>query len=292
MSDKISQERWKSLVKPSSINKLNDDINTIHYASQLIAIAGRIYGEPQEDDSHTALTFDCNKETLTGVPLGIEKPIKFGLDLTQFKLFTSENENERTNDFPMAGKNLLTGFHFIEKHLKNAGFDTSFLELSMHYDLPDFNFKPEYIFREISPVSNILHSNLRNNFQVLSHLLTRVFTSVTKILVWPHHFDSGVLIHTGTMRDKQYEGSIGLGLAIADEMIYEPYFYVNQWSREGIKYPKKLPSLPAGEWSTGKWKGAYLTLSELLKEKSNEKQFKRAGAFFSSAIEASLGMIS
>lgn len=292
MSGKISQEKWKSLVKPGSFNVLNNDINTIHYASQLMAIAGRTYGEPADDDSSTALIYDCNKEFLTGVPLGIEKPFTFGLDLTQFSLFVLNDQNERLYNFPMTGKSLLMAFDFISKHLKDAGFDTSILKLSMHYELPGFGFKPEYIFGEISPESHRLHSNLRNNFQVLSHMLTHVFTSVSKILVWPHHFDSGVLIHTGLMHNKQHEGTIGLGLAIADGMINEPYFYVNQWSAKGIKYPKKLPALPAGEWSYGKWKGAYLTLSELIKEKSNEKQFKRAGAFFSSAIETSLKLIS
>lgn len=288
MRKAASVEQWRSLEKSPEIKDLNTAIQMIHFASQLLALAGKYYGEPHTDDSNTAFRFSCSNEFFTGVSLGIENPLKTGLHLKNFSFLTLDEKDNVIKEFDLNGKSFHEAFVFLKTNLENRGFDTSILKPEMHYQLDKFNFNPDFIFH--MPEKNILdfHISLRNNIQVLAKLFTSVFTLTSDFLIWPHHFDSAVLIYPGADKNS----SIGIGLAIADEMIPEPYFYVNPWSKEKINFPETMPTLPGGKWGKGEWKGAYLSLSELLKEPSGNARYQLATSFFSTSIEKSLEFLS
>lgn len=282
-----SIEKWKALYNEPDIETLNKDINILHHASQLIALAGHYYGEPKEDDSNTAFRFSCKNECFTGVNIGIEKPLIIGLNLKSFKLLILDENKKPIKKLKLDKCNFQSAFDFIKKSLENHGFNTGVFLPEMHYEIPGFDFNPDYIFKKPSKQSLEFHIALRNNFQVISKLFTSVFTSTSEVLIWPHHFDSAVLIYSGGSNLDGKESTVGLGLAIADDVAPEPYFYVNPWAKKGIKYPKQMPELPSGKWGEKDWKGAYLTLSELMKAETGKLRYQRATSFYSSAIETS-----
>ena len=71
----------------------------------------------------------------------------------------------------------------------------------------------------------------------------------------------------------------------------EPYFYLNLWSDREIYYPEEMPALDDGRWTLGKWKGAYLRLSEIMDADTGAMSYERTTRFFSSTIETGIKIL-
>ena len=54
----------------------------------------------------------------------------------------------------------------------------------------------------------------------------------------------------------------GFGLAMKDDLIDDPYFYLSGYLPAGELEMKNLPPLPFGHWESGAWKGAVLPIRE------------------------------
>ena len=84
---------------------------------------------------------------------------------------------------------------------------------------------------------------------------------------------------------------MGIGFAPTDIYINEPYFYVNNWSKEGIKF-NSLPNLNGGGyWHTTDWTGAILKISSLVEKDSTNYQVNQMINFINSAISSTLNLL-
>jgi len=73
--------------------------------------------------------------------------------------------------------------------------------------------------------------------------------------------------------DKGVRASIGVGLAVADSVVSEPYYYLYGWTRDGEIDFSKAPKLKRGEWRTKEWKGAVLSVSTLTNQSEELNNF-------------------
>ena len=73
-------------------------------------------------------------------------------------------------------------------------------------------------------------------------------------------------------------------MAIPDNMINEPYYYLSFWSENPIKGLEKFDALDAGRWMMPDWNGAVLKQSKILEVASEKGQYKLVKSFFNSGI--------
>ena len=79
--------------------------------------------------------------------------------------------------------------------------------------------------------------------------------------------------------------SMGLGWAIADTMVDEPYYYLSYWSEVPVENFNSLPDPDTGEWIRTGWNGGILRNSEILKALTAVEQQTMAESFFNSGIK-------
>ena len=127
-----------------------------------------------------------------------------------------------------------------------------------------------------------------NGHVLLSHFANR-FATAGEPLVWPHHFDEGVLIPM-KFEDEKLVSSIGIGLAVPDTYYDHPYFYVNTWSKDGVDYSQLPDVSKPGLWHTREWTGQVLIGKELTGLR-REAQAETAFRFMEQAIQNALELI-
>jgi hypothetical protein len=202
----------------------------LHWALQLAATVGRTLGCPAADDSHTSFRYDLGADALVQ-----DSPYRSGLRLGDLTLLLGDEE------LPLHGRTFDEAFAWIAErapgvrrelneplpqHPVGAGaaFDGS--------DREEFEALANY-YRDAATLLRELHDDVR---------------------CWPHHFDIATLM--------EFDGgakTIGAGLSPGDEMLDEPYWYVNHWPRtSATSFP---PLAGGGSWNTEGWLGAILPAS-------------------------------
>lgn len=137
---------------------------------------------------------------------------------------------------PLAGwtKDQVIANFIIE--LKAARLDTSKLRPISQFTIPKHQLNEGSSFTK--PPRKILEEWTRYlcNAQLVLDAIKSQYAWASEVRVWPHHFDTGLYIPVSKDESGNDIQSIGLGLAIADAYVSEPYFYINHWSKEGLLF--------------------------------------------------------
>ncbi|RLD41319.1 MAG: hypothetical protein DRI89_10010, partial [Bacteroidetes bacterium] len=123
------------------------------------------------------------------------------------------------------------------------------------------------------------------NAKIVLNEIAEAFQQDEAIRIWPHHFDTGAFYVISKNEKGEMAQTIGIGFAIPDSMINEPYYYLSFWSADATEGLDELPSLPSGQWLMPDWNGAVLKHSEILKADSASEQHKLVKSFYQSGIE-------
>ncbi|NOR74332.1 MAG: hypothetical protein GQ525_04155 [Draconibacterium sp.] len=121
--------------------------------------------------------------------------------------------------------------------------------------------------------------------------LVEYFSNTIPVRIWPHHFDTGSFFTVEKNSNRKASQTIGLGWAIPDSMVNEPYFYISFWSEKEIKNSSNLANLDFGNWMTPNWNGAILKHSEIINETSAKNQYLRVKQFYINGIEQVLQLL-
>ena len=132
----------------------------------------------------------------------------------------------------------------------------------------------------------------RTNMSLILDNVRTLFQHTSPIHIWPHHFDSAVLITLDHDKAGQPIKTIGVGLAIPDDLCTTPYLYISHWTRENITTNKPLFKLPDGaHWTQGERPIALLSISQIALLKGTAEQKTLISHFLISGINASLDQI-
>lgn len=252
-----------------------------HHAAQLIALAGKYLLPQQADDSNTNMQYIPETELLAGNPL--LNRTRLALHLNTLKLIQLDKGDKSINPVSLAGMTFARAFQAMKDMLDSAGVDTSHLSDQLHYEIPDHPLSNGGVFHISDQKYFQQNALIRHNTEILLHELIADYSEAAPVRVWPHHFDTGTFIPLTVNDQGAVTKSIGLGWAIPDAMVNEPYYYLSFWSENNISVPQ-LEKLPAGEWMMPEWNGAVLRHSELLRYDSAAEQFTTALTFFRSGI--------
>lgn len=234
---------------------MKNTIEQIHIASQYLAAAAISFLEKKPDDSHTNLGWDPVNNRLTTHSFGNNQ---VGINLATGNLeWLIEGKLDRSIDLQKSThRELLSWF---DETANRFGIEKDYA-YAFHYDLP----------YEAITEENKFSFNLQETMRYAGHLskAQRSFKAFliennlsSPIRVWPHHFDLGFyapLDDTGNL-------FLSGGMAIADTMVDELYFYSAGWFNGVAINSRAFQRLEKGEWRND-WDGAVLRSGD-----SNEK---------------------
>ncbi len=229
----------------------------IHYLSQILAKAGRTFVPKKEDDSHTNLYFDAEKNWIEGRWIETDKgKIKLVLRITDFCMLWVDEEGEALQTVSSVKKLEHEVIKQLSKTPNQLGLDIGSFADPLHFEIPDYSFSGQ-------PYQMINRHNLDEwrKWRILANqACERVLGKLDvegEIRIWPHHFDTGIYVHANE------NIGIGFGFAMEDEMAGAPYFYMSGYPASGSLDYETVPELESGTWIISEgYKGAILAITE------------------------------
>lgn len=273
---------WKKLTL--AFNKeLKDSLQQQHHAAQFIALVGRHLIAQKSDDSNTNMEYISNGMMLLGNPL--PNGLRVALQLTNLEIGILDKDNDLLNVVELDGKTKKEAFTELKETLSELEVDVTGFKNELHYKIPEHDLDNDASFKVKDEEFFIENAIARHNAEIVINEVVKDFEKSEAVKIWPHHFDTGSFISVSQNEKEEPTQSIGIGLAIPDSMVNEPYYYLSFWSEEALKDIDKLKTLEAGEWKIPDWNGAVLKLSDILLQDSAEKQFELVKFFYAQGIE-------
>jgi hypothetical protein len=251
-----------------------------HFAVQIIALAGHHLIPRQPDDSNTSMDYLSGRSMLVGQELSDHTRV--ALHLTHFEIHLLNRDDTPISRIPLDGKTWRQVFEEVKNHLTRAGMGV--LRDEIHYEIPDHPVGNGVTFQ--IPDNRVLEetASYRHNSDTLLKGFAAPELRAEAIRVWPHHFDTGTLIPLQRSSSGAVTKSLGLGWAIPDSLVPEPYYYLSFWSQTADESLEHLPSLELGEWMFPEWHGAVLRHSEVLQSSTSNAQHRLVREFYRSGI--------
>lgn len=284
---------WKTLKLDP--RKLKSDVDNLHQAAQLVAMAGKYFIPETTDDSHTASRWIPEKDLQLGnlITAGAGKHnFHVGLNYPDFALQILSTDSTVLTSFPLNGKTFAQAFQWLWKQMEAQGLDAGKLLPKMHFDIPDHPVKNGEPFR----VEDFNHMQELAHHRTNGHLLHEYFGEVLHrdetIFIWPHHFDEGLYLPL-TFEGEAPTSSISFGLAMPDVYYPEPYFYITAWQKEDVIDMKNVKSISPGHWHSKDWSGQVLETHIIIQaEKTASGQATMTIDFLQKAVNNALSMVS
>jgi len=273
---------WK-LMTMAFNNELNNALQQQHHAAQFIALVGRYLIPQQPDDSNTNMEFIFGKDMLLGNALA--NGMRMALQMSEMKISILDKKNNVKNVIALEGKIKQKVFDELTQNLADFGIDVTDFKNELHYEIPSHQLDKGAVFSIRNENDFIENTNYRHNAKIILNEIAQKFEQEEPIRIWPHHFDTGAFYVISKNDKGETTETIGIGLAIPDNMINEPYYYLSFWSENPIKGLEKFDALDAGRWMMPDWNGAVLKQSKILEVASEKGQYKLVKSFFDSRIK-------
>lgn len=273
---------WKQLTLDFN-KELSDALLQQHHAAQFIALAGRHLIPQKPDDSNTNLQYLPDREWLIGneIPGGM----RIALSLADLKLIILDKQNHRRSELVLAGKSKQQVFEQLKQNLSDLGLDVSKFTNELHYTLPDHELDKNATFSTGDQKYNQENILYRHNAEIVLIEIAAKYKKSEPVRIWPHHFDTGSFVSIEINADGGTSKSIGLGWAIPDSMVNEPYYYLSYWSETPVENFNELPDPETGEWIRTGWNGGVARNADIVKISSARGQQEFVELFFNSGIK-------
>lgn len=287
----IIKENWQPLTHTKTTD-LNKAATQLHHAAQFVAIFGNSLLPKASDDSQSSMVWLPKLKALAGQEVNLKRRIRMALLYESFELQLINENEEALGVFPLSGQTKTTAISFVRTQARSFGKKADDIQPISHFELPKHGLDEGAPFHMTDPGHFQELARYRHNAQLALTEIAGQYEYATPAATWPHHFDTGSVIPVKFDDQSKPTKTVGIGMAPADKMAGEFYYYVNHWQKDGKVDYKTLPSLPAGaEWHTKDWKGAILKMSEVLKKQTAAGQAEMVESFLRSAIDASFSIL-
>ncbi|MCB0587908.1 MAG: hypothetical protein KDD06_21630 [Phaeodactylibacter sp.] len=285
------KDNWQLLTHPKA-EELNEPAKQLHHASQFVAVFGNSLLPKAADDSQSSMVWLSKLKALAGQEVNLKRRIRMALLYETLELQLINENEEALGVFPLSGQTKATALSFVRTQARSFGKKADDIQPISHFELPEHELNKGAPFQMANPGIFQELARYRHNAHIVLTEIAGKYEYATPVATWPHHFDTGSVIPVKFDDQSNLLKTVGIGLAPADDIVGEFYYYVNHWQKDGKADYDTLPSLPEGaEWHTKKWKGAVLPASEILKKKSAGEQAAFVEDFLRSGIEASFGIL-
>ncbi|GET24417.1 hypothetical protein [Prolixibacter sp. NT017] len=276
------KNKWQQLTA-DFIHEIENNLRQQHLAAQFVALAGRYLIPKKPDGSNINMQYLPEKEILLGNqhPDGWSVAVK----LRNLTIQILDKNQHAQAEIPLDGKSFGDAFQEFKTKLQNSGIDISGLKTEQPYQLSTDALKEGKYFAIGSDDAISENIRYRNNARLIINELAAGFTDVEPVRIWPHHFDTGTFATLARNAKGSASKTIGMGWAIPDSMVSEPYFYISFWSENPVEIANNPSNLPAGKWMMPGWNGSVLATSEIIQKESAEGQYRLVKDFFRTGID-------
>jgi len=277
--------KWQDL-QIKDPTKLKPSIEFLHRSAQFPALFGNSLLPKAEDDSQASLEWVPELYSLVGQVVELDQPVRMALNYEKYELHVLNDKLQAVSILPLTGQTKSQVMGYLKQITKKLGGDPNKIEPITHYELPDHETDHKGVFQVLNPAFVREMARYRTNIRNILETIKPNFKDSTPIRVWPHHFDTGMVIEA----DK--EKTVGMGLAMPDDIAPEPYFYINHWIKKGdINYDDLSPLPGGGTWTKDDRPMAILRMSQILKRDDATQQTRQIAHFFVEGINTSLELI-
>lgn len=252
----------------------------LHWCVQLAVAPGKALAEPAADYRHTALEWSSQVDALVGPSIPGDPPYRAGMRPSDMTLFLNDGAGELIESRPLEGETLAGGLDWLTSAIGRYRGDPPPLE-EPRRDLPHHPVADGATITLDGPAAVELSRHLANTDCTL-RAERGALAGASPVSFWPHHLDIAMLWVIDEGADPETAPSINLGMALGDEAIAEPYWYVTPWPPPD---PAQLSDLATGEWNTDGWVGALLRSDDMPGQA--EAQDRLLSDFIEGAVAAS-----
>jgi len=271
----------------------NDDLNNAlqlqHHAAQFIALVGRQLIFQETDDSNTNMEFIFGQNALNGNKM--RNGLKVSLNLSNLELSIMDDANTEKKLIKIEGKTKNAVFKELAQNLADLGVNVTDFINELHYEIPKHKLNDGAVFSIVNKNYFVENAKYRHNAKIVLNEIAQLFKSDESIRIWPHHFDTGAYYVIGKDDTGNATQTIGIGFAIPDSMVNEPYYYLSFWSEKPINEIEEITAIDNGKWMMPNWNGAVLRHSEILKVDNGEGQHELVRSFFTSGINILMNLL-
>lgn len=237
----------------------------MHYKAQHLAALNNSFLPAQKDDSQSNLGWNTKRESIVSQNL----PNDAYLELSYKTFSFTYNGNGFKSNLPVAGRKDIDIELWIKEQLVKDGLDARQFPSKLGYKLSNFEVQIDKWTPKLKGTAKQLAA-WRTIAQNTGAKIGEFYTH-SALRIWPHHFDTGMLIDL----ENDYAKGVGIGYAIKDSVCPAPYFYAYVWGNIALNY-NDLKPLTKGSWKNGDWKGAILPAETGLQEEDVFRFYREA----------------
>lgn len=230
---------------------------TMHYASQYLAAVANTFLPIEDDDSQAQLQWLSDNQVLAtkkfqhGSLQVIINPYNYAIEIVKNGKMLSSLGLANTGHQEIMG--------WLIDYFSMMGTKEE-VKWSFQYSLPFHEKAATYAFPVLSYAQLAAFCDERSLAQKVLSTVCQHYEVKSPIGIWPHHFDTGAIISLQRL-NTQYQA--GIGLAIPDDMCYEPYYYLQFPCKEAGIDPSSLSPKGVGKWiDLENWQGAILPATQ------------------------------
>ncbi len=239
----------------------------IHLLSQIIAKVNRSFVPAKPDDSHTNLYYEPISRRLYGRWFeATGRSYVLTLDLTNLKYELVNKQYGSELSIGITGKTLIQLESELARAFENFGIDTKEVFRPLHFEIEQYDF-----------VNNAFEMIRQKDLEEWCFYRTQAnhmcsdflgFTQqLDEVRIWPHHFDTGVFVQANEKL------GVGFGLAMNDQVVDQPYYYMSAYPKEGAMDYGSIPQSQYWrmEYKEG-WAGCILSLDDIENKEEQERR--------------------
>ncbi len=256
------------MVKKNNIAILTPNL---HLIAQYLAAANMSFTDAKPDDSHTNLGWQNGSLITHSLN---NNGLLLAFNYSSYSL-TWLNANRQIT-FPLEGKAHQQVLVWLKRSALQVGLEDPY-NYDFHYDLP-------YSIDSVSPFNKPAVDKLAtfaDRRSTANKVMLQFLENIeldAPIRIWPHHFDSGGYL------ELPWGLGMGFGLAIADNVVDNFYFYIGFYEDHEPILPSELPKLTHGQWKEKGFVGAVFEFSEM-DTKNQEEFFNSVYAIYKAEFE-------
>lgn len=269
-------------LQPYEKDELNKAQQELHNALQFVALSGKYLLTTKADDSNTNAGWDEARNAFVGRRIG--NKLHVAVYAAAFQLQVLDKDSEVLYHLSLDNKTVFECFLWLKEIFRQEGISTRDLELNLHYELPEKFTKDRRFKMPSFELLKELSFHRTNSDRLLKAIQGQV-ENASEIRTWPHHFDHAMIIPMETGPKGSLLRSCGIGYAVNDDIVDEPYLYINRWAKQDEVTFRNKPVLKMGEWYSEKLKGAALSFSMIT---GSDQQDQAVKDFVGTVLEYSL----
>ncbi|MEL6559295.1 MAG: hypothetical protein AAFQ94_13985 [Bacteroidota bacterium] len=260
---------WKR-IEHFDTEVLADNRKQLHQAIQNVAAVGRLFLPESEKDEEALLVWIPELSRIAGKWIQGEIKFRSSISPESFTVHLVDASLTTLSSLELTDKKQGAVMIWLEEQLALLQLDISNISLTLPYKLPEYPQAKGKPFKPDSEAQQILTTIFHNSWLAITQTVNTLGIHFDPVIK-PHHFYMVAVDTVKDTGDEETSACVRLGMTPGDEIMDEPYMYVNVFPFPSIE---GFAPLHYGEWYEDEWVGAIYKLSDIAKIESASDQHR------------------